>query len=90
MTLKAPKGRTSKLARTEFMCPWRGHQLEPAPIVVTNASMPGFTGRICHDCGCMVYTYEAPSPIVTPGGGPRGFSGFPIREPQPDDDERES
>lgn len=67
---KAPKGRTNRLDKLEFQCPWRGHKLEPAPIVVRNPSVPGLVGRICHDCSCMVYVIEKVSPLVTPGGAP--------------------
>lgn len=66
---KAPKGLTNKLDRVEFMCPWRGHTLEPAPIIVTNVGMPGVIGRVCHDCHCMVYTMAEVSPIVNAAGG---------------------
>lgn len=87
---KAPKGLTNKRDAVEFQCPWRGHRLEPAPLVVRNPAVPGLMGRICHDCNCMVYVVEDVSPIVAPGSVGAGFSGFPIREPQSDDRPKES
>lgn len=68
MALKAPSGRSNKLDRVEFQCPWRGHKLEPAPIEVRNAKMPDLVGRICHDCGCMVWALDEKQdqPTVVP------------------------
>lgn len=86
--MKSPAGR--RRDRVMFDCPWTGHRLD-RNFVIVNRTQPGLEGRRCVKCGCLIYVMAEASNLVGPGGealpaeAPAGFSGFPIREPQPDD-----